>query len=57
MKPICYGLSLLCAVGCGLNIWCVVTNQPSEFHLNVLAAVVCGVASLVILLAAYTIDK
>jgi hypothetical protein len=52
MKSVFYSLSLVCAIGCALNIWCVVTTQPSTLHLNVVAAIFCGTCALIILILA-----
>lgn len=48
MKRIFYAISLICAIGCAANIWCIVTHQPSSLHLNGFAAVLSGVAAVLI---------
>lgn len=51
MKAILYLFSLLCAVMCGLNIWCLATDQPSTLHLNGIAALVDGLVSIICLIS------
>jgi hypothetical protein len=47
MKIGLYVFSVICLMLCGLNIWCIATRQPSNLHLNGLAAVVTGFASVI----------
>lgn len=49
-----YVMSAACAIGCLTNVLCIVTHQPSELHLNLVAAIVCGLASLILLAAGLT---
>lgn len=41
----CFIFTAICLVLCAANVWCVVTHQPSSLHLNLLSAIVSGVAA------------
>lgn len=52
MKITLYIFCLACFVFCALNIWCVVNNEPSYLHLNLIAAMISGLAAVVCAFAA-----
>lgn len=47
VKLMFYTLSVILLTLCGLNVWCVVTKQPSTLHLNIPAAVLTLIAAIV----------